>query len=169
MALNSAGRMHTNSIFLLSLGLAGCISMGNERLFNDATLNQIKVGETTKGEVVTLLGEPTYQRQTTMAGHSYEWWGYAGEQSTVNPLEYLLLVGLFFNGIGTPDDRRDLHLFFDPDGVLTHVHQQTTAYENGGVVTPLNVTSQAKTAIGRPGQPGGPTVYQDVMIVNPGP
>lgn len=163
------GRLHTFSIFLFGMGLAGCISTGDARLFNDATVAQIKPGETTKGQVIALLGEPTYQREATMSGHAYEWWGYAAEQSTVNPLDYLLLVGLFFNGIGTPDDRRDLHLFFDPDGVLTHVHQQMTAYETGGLWSSLNVTSKTTNVLGRGGQPDSLTSYQNVMAVDPGP
>ena len=161
--------MRKSSAFICCLVLTGCISTGNDRLFNDATVAQIKAGETTKGQVISLLGEPTYQRQTTMSGHGYEWWAYVGEQSTVNPLEYLLLVGFFFNGIGTPDDRRDLHLFFDPDGVLTHVHHQATTYDNGGPLSSLNYTSKANTLLGRLGQDGDPTGYQDVMAVNPGP
>lgn len=149
--------------------LSGCLSTGNDRLFDPATVAKLTPRETTKAQVITLLGLPNYQRQTIMAGHSYEWWGYAGEQSTVNPIEYLLVVGLFFNGIGTPDARRDLGLFFDPDGVLTHVHHQATTYETGGIVTPLNISSKVQTAMSRPDQPGGPTLYQDAMAVSPGP
>ena len=68
-------------IGVCALALAGCISMGNDHLFNEATLTQIKAGETTKAQVVALLGEPHYQRQTIMSGHSYEWWAYDAEQS----------------------------------------------------------------------------------------
>jgi len=168
-AMMLRGRLHTFGVFLFSLGLAGCISSGTDRLFDDATLAQIKAGETTKGQVLDMLGEPTYQRQAVMSGHTYEWWAYAAEQSIVNPVEYLLLVGLFFNGIGTPDDRRDVQLFFDPDGILTHVHHQSTAYDNGGLFSSLNVTSNTNTTLGRPGQVGEQPAYKDVIAVNPGP
>ena len=169
MALRQKKRIGTVIVLSCALALAGCISLGNDHLLNDSTMTQIKPGETTKAQVSSLLGEPDYRRQTTMAGHTYEWWAYDAERSVVNPLEYLLLVGFFFNGIGTPDDRWDLHLFIDPDGVVTHVHRQKTGYDTGSIISSQNITSKLGTSIRQLGQPVAPTSYQDAMSVNPGP
>jgi len=169
MTPNQNSMINMASVSLCTLALTGCISLGNDHLLNDSTMTQIKPGETTKAQIVSLIGDPDYRRQITMSGHAYEWWAYDAERSIVNPLEYVLVVGFFFYGIGTPDDRWDLHLFFDPDGVVTHVHQQTTSYDTGGSFTSRNITSKVGTSVRQLRQPAGPTSYQDVMAVSPGP
>ena len=143
--------------------LTGCVSVGNELLLNETTVAQIKAGETTKAQVTALLGEPTYQRSTQISGYTYEWWSYKVSTSTINPLEYILLVGFFFNGIGLPDERRDLHLSINPDGIVTGLHQQVTAYDMGGLFSPLSVTSRTRTSVGLPNQRTGPTQYEGKM------
>jgi len=85
-------RLQLSAVFTGML-LAGCVSVGNERLLDETTVAQIKAGETTKAQVTVLLGEPTYQRSTQVSGYTYEWWSYKVATSTINPLEYLLLVG----------------------------------------------------------------------------
>ena len=153
------------SVVLAGMLLAGCVSVGNERLLDETTVAQIKAGETTKAQVTTLLGEPTYQRSTQVSGYTYEWWSYNVATSTINPLEYILLVGLFFNGLGLPDERRDLHLSISPDGIVTGLHQQVTAYDMGGPFSPLSVTSRTRTSVGLPSQPSDPTQYEGKMQV----
>ena len=153
------------SVVLTGMLLAGCVSAGNELLLNEATVGQIKAGETTKAQVTALLGEPTYQRSTLVSGYTYEWWSYSLATSTINPLEYILLVGFFFNGIGLPDERRDLHLSISPDGIVTGLYQQVTAYDMGGLFSPLSVTSRTKTSVGLPNQRTGPTQYEGKMQV----
>jgi hypothetical protein len=80
--------------------LAGCVSIGSSELANNMTIEQIRVGETTKQQVASLLGEPTSQRSIEMGGWAREWWAYTYGSSVINPLEYLLLYGFFFKGIG---------------------------------------------------------------------
>jgi len=153
------------SVALAGMLLGGCLSFGNEMLLDETTVAQIKAGETTKAQVTALLGEPTYQRSTQVFGYTYEWWSYKVTTSTINPLEYILLVGFFFNGIGLPDERRDLHLSINPDGIVTGLHQQVTAYDMGGLFSPLSVTSRTKTSAGLQGQRTGPTQYEGTMQV----
>lgn len=150
-------------VSLLGLLLAGCMALGNSELANDATIAQIKVGETTRQQVAALLGEPTDQRSTELAGYSREWWHYRYAISTINPLEYLFLFGFLTNGIGLPDTRYDLHVFFDPNGTVTSLSRQTTSYDMGGPFSPLRVTSTAATAVGFAGRPGGPIRFEDKM------
>ena len=120
---------------------AGCVSVGNANLGNEDTIKQIKVGQTTKDQVASLLGEPDERRFTTLSGATYEWWSYSYSSSIINPLEYLLLVGVFFNGFGTPDMRRVLGISFTPEGTVRSVVQQTTTYEMGGLLSTMQVKS----------------------------
>jgi outer membrane protein assembly factor BamE (lipoprotein component of BamABCDE complex) len=156
-------RQGLGSVILTALLLAGCLTTGNELLRNDATLAQVKAGETTKEQVIALLGDPTYRRSTTISGYTYEWWSYNMTSSTINPLEYLLLVGFFFNGIGLPDEERAFHLSFNADGVVTNVHHQVTTFDMGTFFTPLEVSSRTKTGFGLPKQTAGATMYEDQM------
>jgi hypothetical protein len=119
--------------WLLMVSVSGCVSWGNSDLQDDAMLDKIIVGRTTKADVVRLLGEPSTRRSRNMGPHVYEWWAYEYATSLVNPLEYLLLIGFFTNGIGTPDTRYDLHLFFDPDGTVRTVTRHNISYDLGAI------------------------------------
>jgi len=143
--------------------LAGCAAFGNEKLSDQTLLAQIKVGETTKEQVQALLGEPTKRVTTRLSGFTYEWWHYTHAASTINPLEYLFLVGIFFNGFGMPDTRRELTVFFDPDGIVTNLAQQTTSYDMGTPFTPMRVTSSAVTTLSLAGRAGEPLRFEDMM------
>jgi outer membrane protein assembly factor BamE (lipoprotein component of BamABCDE complex) len=153
---------------IVSLGalvLTGCVSLGNDHLFDDATVSKITAGETTKQQVEALLGEPSQRRISQASGSPHEWWAYSAERSTINPLEYVLLVGFLINGLGAPDERRDLLVAFNPDGIVTSLHQQTTAYDMGWPFTPLNVSSNSNTNVARQGMTGEAVRYQDKLNV----
>ncbi len=143
--------------------LAGCISTGNSELANEATISQIKVGVTTRQQVTDLLGEPTNRRTIEIGGASREWFAYNYASSTINPLEYLLLYGIFFNGIGLPDTRYDLSLFFDHRGIVNSLSIMTTEYEMGGPVTPLRLTSSTGKTMGFPESSKEPVRFEDTM------
>jgi hypothetical protein len=129
---------------VVALLLTGCVSLGNGKLRDDTVVAQIKVGMTTKNEVQAALGDPIERRSTPLGPVTYEWWGYSYSTSVINPLEYLFLIGLFVNGIGTPDTRRDVQVFFDPDGTVRSVRDQTTRYDLG-VLRADRVVSSIKT------------------------
>jgi outer membrane protein assembly factor BamE (lipoprotein component of BamABCDE complex) len=143
--------------------LTGCVSIGNEKLLDEATVVQIKVGETTKEQVQALLGEPTKRVTARLSGFTYEWWHYSHAASTINPLEYLFLVGIFFNGFGMPDTRRELAVFFDPDGIVTNLAQQTTSYDMGTPFTPMRVMSSSITTLSLASRAGEPVRFEDKM------
>ncbi len=156
--------MKTQSWWWLScLLLAGCISTGNSELADEATISQIKVGVTTRQQVTDLLGEPTNRRTIEIGGASREWFAYNYASSTVNPFEYLLLYGLFFNGIGLPDTRYDLSLCFDHRGVLSSLSIMKTDYEMGGPVSPLRVSSSTSKTMGFPESSKEPVRFDDQM------
>jgi hypothetical protein len=137
---------------LCGLALAGCISTGNPKLSDESVLAQIKAGQTTKEEVASLLGDPPEKRVPPAGGRASEWWSYSYSDSTVNPLEYILIYGLFINGIGTPDTRHVLDVFYGSDGVVTTVAHMKTDYDLGGPMSPIRVMSTNTISISQ-----GPT------------
>jgi outer membrane protein assembly factor BamE (lipoprotein component of BamABCDE complex) len=130
------------SVGLACCLLAGCLSWGNAKLDDESVLAEIKTGQTTKQEVASLLGEPMEKRTPPAGGRGPEWWSYSYSQSTVNPLEYLLLYGFWVNGVGTPDTRHTLDVFFAPDGTVITLSHMVTNYDLGGPMTPIQVHSR---------------------------
>ncbi len=131
-----------------SLLLAGCISTGTSPLADDQAMAQIKVGETTKQQVANLLGEPASRRAIEMGGASREWWAYSYQHSSVNPLDYIFLYGLLLNGIGTPDTRYDLSVFFDHRGVVSSLSRTKADYDMGRPFSSMQVSSAASRTTG---------------------
>lgn len=148
---------------LAGLLLAGCVSVGNSNLADQATLAQIKVGETTRQQIEALLGEPSEQRRTEQAGYAQEWWAYSYSTSTINPFEYLLLYGFLTNGLGLFDVRHDLHVFFDLNGRVRSVTMQTTSYDMGSPFRPIHVSSTATSTMTFGGRSGKPVGFTDKM------
>jgi len=146
---------------LLTTGASGCVSWGNDKLEDQANFERIVAGKTTKAEVESLLGAPMNRRSTSMGPHVYEWWGYSYSTSVVNPLEYLLLIGLFVNGIGTPDTRRDLFVFFDPDGTVRSLTQQTVSYELHAIRANKLTSETATVGLSAPYRHEGVIRYHD--------
>lgn len=146
---------------LAGLVLAGCVSAGHPGLADPATLAQIRVGETTRRQVVALLGEPVASRVTEHAGATREWWLYTYETAAINPLDYLLLHGFLTNGLGLFDVRHDLQMFFDPDGTVRSVAIQTTSYDMGGPFQSLEVSGTATVTMTYGGRLGAPIRFTD--------
>jgi hypothetical protein len=110
-----------------------------------------------------LLGEPDSQLSVEIKGSSREWWSYAYASAVINPIDYLLLYGLFFNGIGTYDTRHDVAVFFDQRGVVTGVSRTKTDYDMGGPFAPLHVSSVSNKTLGFPEPAKQPVHYEDTM------
>ncbi len=148
---------------LAGLLLAGCVSAGNPKLADQATLAQIKVGQTTRQQVAALLGDPSEYRRTEHAGYVREWWAYEHASSTINPLEYLFVYGFWTNGLGTYDTRHDLHVFFDANGVVRSLSLQETSYDMGSPFRALHVTGTAARTMVFGGRPDRPVRFTDRM------
>lgn len=151
------------SAFGCVLLLAGCVSAGNPHVTNDATLALIRVGETTKSQVLALLGLPEDQRSIEMAQSTKEWWRYTYATAVINPLDYLLLYGFWVNGIGTFDHQYDLSLYFDDKGVVSSLSLLSTSYDLGGPVHQIQVSSSREMAISRAGPTGATVRFVDAM------
>jgi len=128
--------------------LAGCAWTGNSDLARNETMEQIRVGETTMKQVASLLGDPESRRTIEMGGWTREWWSYSYATAVINPLDYLLLYGFWFNGIGLYDTRYDVGVFFDQRGIVSTVSRLTTEYDMGRPFTSKQVSSVAHKTIG---------------------
>jgi hypothetical protein len=148
---------------LVGLLLVGCVSVGNSSLADQATLAQIKVGQTTRQQVLALLGEPSSYRRTEHAGSALEWWAYEHASAIINPLEYLFLYGFWTNGLGLFDTRHDLHLFFDAAGIVRSLSLQATTYDMGSPLQTLHVTSTAAHTVAYGGRTDKPVGFADRM------
>ena len=157
--------MPRSAWWLLSpLVLSGCVSIGNANLASDETIANIQVGETTRQQVMKLLGEPDSQFTIEIRGSNREWWSYAYASAVINPLEYVLLYGLFTNGIGMYDTRHDVAVFFDHRGVVSSLSRTKTDYEMGGPFAPLHVSSISNKTMGFPEPAKQPIHYEDSMV-----
>ena len=133
---------------LSCLLLSACVSIGNSDLANDQTMMNIKVGETSRQQVRDLLGEPDNQLMTEVRGSTREWWSYSYSTAVINPMDYIFLYGLWFNGIGLYDTRYDVEVFFDHRGVVSSLSKSKTDYDMGSPITPLHVSSVSNKTVG---------------------
>ena len=112
---------------------------------------------------MTLLGEPDSQMMIEIGGSRREWWSYTYASAVINPIDYILLYGLFFNGIGLYDTRYDLGVFFDHRGVVSSLSGVKTEYDMGGPLASLDVSSVSNKTMGFP-EPAKQSVhYEDRM------
>jgi hypothetical protein len=146
---------------IFCLALAGCVSTGNSDLASNDTMAKIKVGETTMQQVADLLGEPGSQRTIEMGGWTREWWWYNYASSVINPLDYILLYGFFFNGLGLYDTRYDVGIFFDHRGIVSGMSRLTTDYDMGRPFTSLQVMSMSVKTTGFPEASKPPVQFED--------
>ena len=130
------------------LVLSGCLSIGHSELASDQTMAGIRVGETTREQVMDVLGEPDSHMLIDIRGSRREWWSYTYASAVVNPIDYILLYGLLFNGIGMYDTRYDVGVFFDHRGIVSSLSTLKTDYEMGGPFASLHVASVSDKTIG---------------------
>jgi hypothetical protein len=147
--------------------LSGCVSVGNSRVASDQIMADIHVGETTRDQVKNLLGEPDSQISVDIGGSTREWWSYTYASAVINPIEYLLLYGLFFNGIGMFDTRYDVGVFFDHHEVVRSLSRVKSDYDMGSPFAPLRVSSVSNKTTGSP-EPGRQSIhYEDTIEFRP--
>jgi outer membrane protein assembly factor BamE (lipoprotein component of BamABCDE complex) len=155
--------IRTFGLGLSCLLLTGCVSTGNSDLASDQTMAHIKVGETTRQQVVSLLGEPDSRMTIEVGGSTREWWSYTYASAMTNPIDYILLYGLFFNGIGLYDTRYDIGVFFDPRGVVSSLSRMKTDYDMGRPFASMQVSSIANKTVGFPEAGKAPVHFEDKM------
>ena len=126
----------------------GCVSTGNSDLASDDTMARIQVGQTTKQEVMDLLGKPDNQITTEMGGATKDWWSYSYASAVINPLDYLLLYGFWFNGIGMYDTEYRVALSFE-QGIVSTLSRWKTDYDMDRPLTSSKVSSVSSMTIGK--------------------
>ena len=135
-------------LIVSSVLLSACVTSGNSKLTDEQIMSSIHVGETTKQQVMNLLGEPEGQLAIDVAGSTREWWSYRYASAVINPIDYLLLYGLFYNGLGLYDSRYDVGVFFDYRGVVTSLSRTKTDYDMGAPFSSLRVSSTSNKTVG---------------------
>ncbi len=145
-------------IGLLCFTLSGCVSTGRSELADDEFMRRIKAGETTKQEVANLLGAPDSRLVLALGTGVKEWWSYTYARSTINPIDYLLVYGLFYNGVGTFDTRYDCAVFFDHRDVVMTLSTTRTDYDMGRPFSLGHITSRSQKIIGFP-EPGKEPIH----------
>ena len=150
-------------VLLSCMVLSGCVSIGNSNLASDETMEHIQVGETTRQQVMNLLGEPDSQIMIDVRGSTREWWSYTYASAVINPIDYILLYGLLFNGIGLYDTRYDVGVFFDYRGIVSSLSRVQTDYDMGGPFTSLHVSNVSNKTMGFSEPAKRPVHYEDRM------
>jgi outer membrane protein assembly factor BamE (lipoprotein component of BamABCDE complex) len=109
------------SIFLLSaitmiflMFQVGCASVG--RKVDPSNVEKIKKGETTKQEVLNLLGSPD---RMTRDGNGYITMVYSYARATSKPASFIPIIGPLVGG--TNVQTQSVIVFIGPTGVVTNV------------------------------------------------
>lgn len=102
--------------FIAVFIVAGCVATEQQRgyVFNAKSLEQIVVGESTRKDVIKLMGAPT-----TRSEFEVERWHYIGNKAEVT-------------GILTPElkDQKVVSIEFTEDGIVKNIENKTLADKN---------------------------------------
>jgi hypothetical protein len=85
---------------MIGLVMAGCATVGNPAVKDEAIVDQILVGTSQKADVSRLLGKPTSTSVMNHNGMVREWWIYSDAKHETNPLMYVPVIGLFVMASG---------------------------------------------------------------------
>lgn len=122
------------SITIASVLVCGCVSVG--RKLDSSKVAQIKKGETTRQQVINLIGSPD---QMTQDGNGNVMFQYIYVRASAKPATYIPVVGAFAGGANTQNQM--VMVTFGSDGIVSDIVTSYGANETG---TGLNVGSEAK-------------------------
>jgi outer membrane protein assembly factor BamE (lipoprotein component of BamABCDE complex) len=113
---------------LLGMVLAGCATTGNKKIINEKILSEIKIGESTKADVMEILGEPL---KVTFTDVEEEVWDYQYVRSKPRATSFLPRLGSVLGGryslIHT------LTIRFTTDGIVKKIGRGQTTSRAGSV------------------------------------
>ena len=114
---------------LLALGLiisffVGCASVG--RKLDQASVDRIKKGETTREQVLKLIGSPD---QMTRDGNGNVTFSYMYLRATAKPATYIPIVGAFAGGANVQNQM--VMVTFGSDGIVKDIISTYGATESG--------------------------------------
>jgi outer membrane protein assembly factor BamE (lipoprotein component of BamABCDE complex) len=121
------------------IGLNPFQAQGSDKL-NPDTLSRLKLGETTKEDVLKLLGNPSHvQANDNQIGNVRERWMYSHmKMSTgINPVSFLPVVGSFAAAASAPAQPqfRSLMLGFDASGIMRELSGQNIGLPSQATAT----------------------------------
>lgn len=100
-------------VVLVFLFAAGCATMGDERIRDTATIDQIEIGVTTKDDVRDMVGYPT---KVTFEECGDETWEYVLTKAQTRAASFIPIIGLFAGGMDT--QMYTLTVRYDENGVV---------------------------------------------------
>jgi len=107
---------------LTLLFLTGCATtVGND--FSDEQVDQIVIGETSKSEVIQILGEPamrgdsTYAENANVEGYD-SYFSFVFSESQMSAQSFIPFVNLFFGSADTSTKTLTIH--FDSDDIVAN-------------------------------------------------
>ena len=123
------------AIGVLALAIWGCATAG--RKIDQAAVEKIQKGQTTKAEVKSLIGAPD---QVMKDGDGNETWTYMYVRAVVKGESFIPVVGAFAGGSKTQNQMTIVH--FDSNGVVKQVQ---TSYGGMDVDSGLSAGGPAST------------------------
>lgn len=127
-------------ILFMFLILSGCVSSGNPSIRDEAAVEKIKIGVTTKDEVRSLLGKPTTTTRSAgqvpmgaglpvMSNMNLEIWGYSHISVETNAATFIPIVGLFAGG--ATSSVSSLTVTFDEQGIVRAIQTSQSEGKSG--------------------------------------
>ena len=121
-------RIYLSAMILIPIFLYGCAyNMGNKQITDKSLISQIKIGETNKEKVRSLLGDPMNVTFTD----DKETWTYVYQKTNIRATSFIPLVGLFAGGHDTK--MNNLTIVFREDGIVKSVGSGSTTGGGGGL------------------------------------
>lgn len=114
-------------ILLLGLGWCGCVTPTEFSVQQQAQLDQIQIGKTTRNDVREQFGEPTAGHVSFANARVKESWAYAYARVGANPARYLPLFGAL--AVAGPEDVESLSFAvnFSEQGIVQGFTQRKLA------------------------------------------
>ena len=116
-------------LLIAILSLAGCASSGNANVKNQALIDQIQMGKSTKDDVRRLLGEPnSVSRSSTQVANPadpkrmltlVEWWSYIHASSQTDAASFIPFVGGLVGS--STHESTQFTAGFDQKGIVQHI------------------------------------------------
>ena len=114
-------------IFFLGI-IISCATVGNKEIMDQSKTSQIIKGQTTKKEVLSLIGEPS---KVTFMENDCEVWDYVLSKSQTRAVTFVPVVGLFAGGMDM--QTYTLTIKFDKNGVVQEIGKGKMIGGAGGV------------------------------------
>ena len=115
------------AVILLAGFICGCVSVGHK--LDEAKVEQIKKGATTRNQVIQLIGQPD---QVTRDGDGKVTFQYVYVHASAKASSFIPLVGPLVGGVNTQN--QSLSVSFDTNSVVTDILSTSGAGEvNTGI------------------------------------